>query len=139
MYDLITYITQYLEYESYISSLTMLSIKNQRIVKIQRMNIEYKEYCIPIIIPNYRKKLNTMIIFVGFKLKWISGVYLNMDSTCDPPPLMLRELKCNAYLHRYTLNGFELIVLNLKIIHVHKTIIAGFLQGVEATLRWNGP
>ena len=58
-----------------------------------------------------------------------------MYSTCDPPPLMLRELKCNAYLHRYTLNGFELIVLNLKIIHVHKTIIAGFLQGVEATLR----
>lgn len=58
-----------------------------------------------------------------------------MDSTCDPPPLMLRELKCNAYLHRYILNGFELIVLNLKIIHVHKTIIAGFLQGVEATLR----
>ena len=135
MYDLITYITQYLEYESYISSLTMLSIKNQRIVKIQRMNLEYKKYYIPY----YGKKQNTLIIFVGFKLKWISGVYLNMDSTCDPPPLMLRELKCNAYLHRYTLNGFELIVLNLKIIHVHKTIIAGFLQGVEATLRWNGP
>ena len=135
MYDLITYITQYLEYESYISSLTMLSIKNQRIVKIQRMNLEYKKCYIPY----YGKKQNTLIIFVGFKLKWISGVYLNMDSTCDPPPLMLRELKCNAYLHRYTLNGFELIVLNLKIIHVHKTIIAGFLQGVEATLRWNGP
>ena len=138
MYDLITYITQYLEYESYISSLTMLSIKNQRIVKIQRMNLGNKKYYIPYIFSNWTKQ-NTLIIFVGFKLKWISGVYLNMDSTCDPPPLMLRELKCNAYLHRYTLNGFELIVLNLKIIHVHKTIIAGFLQGVEATLRWNGP
>ena len=52
MYDLITYITQYLEYESYISSLTMLSIKNQRIVKFQRMNLEYKKYCTPYIIEN---------------------------------------------------------------------------------------
>ena len=71
MYDLITYITQYLEYESYISSLTMLSIKNQRIVKIQRMNLEYKKYYTPYIIENsteslyntntYRKKQNTLI------------------------------------------------------------------------------
>ena len=56
MYDLITYITQYLEYESYISSLTMLSIKNQRIVKIQRMNLENKNY-IPYMIVNSTQSL----------------------------------------------------------------------------------
>ena len=58
MYDLITYITQYLEYESYISSLTMLSIKNQRIVKIQRMNLGNKKYYIPYIFSNSTQSLN---------------------------------------------------------------------------------
>ena len=57
MYDLITYITQYLEYESYISSLTMLSIKNQRIVKIQRMNLGKKKYYIPYIFSNSTQNL----------------------------------------------------------------------------------
>ena len=32
--------------------LEMLSIKNQRIVKFQRMNLEYKKYCTPYIIEN---------------------------------------------------------------------------------------
>ena len=63
MYDLITYITQYLEYESYISSLTMLSIKNQRIVKIQRMNLEYQKYCTPYIIENKQSRYIVLIYY----------------------------------------------------------------------------
>ena len=71
MYDLITYITQYLEYESYISSLTMLSIKTQRIVKIQRMIPEYKKYYIKYIIANLtlRKETKYFDNIRGFQIK----------------------------------------------------------------------
>ena len=65
MYDLITYITQYLEYESYISSLTMLCIKNQRIVKIQRMNLQYTEYYTP----HLPKETKYFDIIRGFQIK----------------------------------------------------------------------
>ena len=59
MYDLITYITQYLEYESYISPLTMLSIKKQRIVQIQGMNLKNKKYYLPYIIANSTQSLRS--------------------------------------------------------------------------------
>ena len=69
MYDLITYITQYLEYESYISSLTMLSIKNQRIVKIQCMNLECKKYYIPYIIASLPEETKYNDNIRGFQIK----------------------------------------------------------------------
>ena len=71
MYDLITYITQYLEYESYISSLTMLSTKNQRIVKIQCMNLENEKYHIPYIIANLPEETKYFDNIRGFQIKMI--------------------------------------------------------------------
>ena len=63
MYDLITYITQYLEYESYISPLTMLSIKKQRIVQIQGMNLKIKKYDLQYIIANSTQSLRSTLSF----------------------------------------------------------------------------